>query len=143
VEVVRAEPDVAAFLRRLRTRYAVGLLSNYPDGVAIRASLANVGLSACFDSVVVSGDIGLVKPHPDVFSASMKELGVKPEQTLFVGDNWLADVQGAKRAGMYAAHFTRWTPPEHFERRPDDLEPDFSIDRLQELMPLLGFAAVA
>jgi HAD superfamily hydrolase (TIGR01509 family) len=137
--VVEAEPAVAVLLAALRLRFKIGLLSNYPDGVAIRKSLDRTRLAAHFDSVVVSGDLGLVKPHPDTFAASLRELEVGPEETLFVGDNWLADVQGAKRAGMRVVHFTRWAPPEHFDRLPGDVLPDAAVSRLEELPPLLGF----
>lgn len=140
VDVVNAEPGVSAILETLRGHFALGLLSNYPDGGAIRASMEATGLAPHFDSVVVSGDVGLVKPHPDVFSRSLAELGTAPEETLFVGDNWLADVQGAKRAGMRVVHFTRWTPPEHFDRHPGDALPDATITGLEELLPLLGVA---
>ncbi len=138
VAVVEAEPALAPLLAALRNRFAIGLLSNYPDGVAIRQSMDKVRLAPFFDSVVVSGDLGLVKPHPDIFAASLGELGVRAEEALFVGDNWLADVQGAKRAGMRVVHFTRWTPPEHFERRPGDAQPDATISKLEALFPLLG-----
>ena len=138
VAVVEAEPTVATLLATLRVRFVLGLLSNYPDGVAIRRSLDKVRLTPSFDSVVVSGDLGLVKPHPDTFAASLRELGIGPEEALFVGDNWLADVQGAKRAGMRVVHFTRWAPPEHFDRHPGDAAPEATISRLEELLLLLG-----
>jgi len=138
VAVIEAEPALYRLLETLKQRFKLGLLSNYPDGVAIRRSLDKVHLGTLFDSVVVSGDLGLVKPHPDTFAASLRELGVTPEETLFVGDNWLADVQGAKRAGIGVVHFTRWVPPEHFERHPDHVPPDATISRLEELIPLLG-----
>ncbi len=138
VGVVEAESSVAPLLTALRAQFAIGLLSNYPDGVAIRRSMDKVRLAPHFNSVVVSGDLGLVKPHPNTFATSLRELGVGPEETLFVGDNWLADVQGAKRAGMRVVHFTRWIPPEHFERHPGDAQPDATISRLEDLLPLLG-----
>ncbi len=138
IAVVEAEPALAPLLARLHGRFAIGLLSNYPDGIAIRRSMNKVRLTHHFDSVMVSGDLGLVKPHPDTFAASLRELGVGPEEALFVGDNWLADVQGAKRAGIRVVHFTRWAPPEHFERYPDDAQPDATISLLEELFPLLG-----
>lgn len=138
IAVVEAEPAVSELLAKLRAQFAIGLLSNYPDGIAIRRSMNKVRLTHYFDSVVVSGDLGLVKPHPDTFAASLRELGAGPEEALFVGDNWLADVQGARRAGMRVVHFTRWAPPEHFDRHPGDAPPDATISTLEELFPLLG-----
>ena len=143
VAVIGAEPAVAKLLAALRAQFAIGLLSNYPDGLAIRRSLDKVRLTPYLDSVVVSGDLGLVKPQPDTFAASLRELGAGPEEALFVGDNWLADVQGAKRAGMRVVHFTRWAPPEHFDRYPCDAQPDATISRMEELLPLLGLEKAA
>lgn len=141
VSVVHAEDDVARVLAALRRRYKLGLLSNYPDGTAIRASLDKVGLSGYFDSVVVSGDLGYVKPHPILFAKSLEELGLPAHAVLFVGDNWLADVQGAKRVGMQMVQMRRWAPPEHFEANPDDHKPDAIIGHLNELTALMGLDA--
>ena len=116
----------------------MALLSNYPDGDAIRASLDDTGIAPFLEHALVSGDLGLCKPHPDVFRAVLDALALPPEAVLFVGDNWLADVQGARRAGMQVAHFRRWIPPEHFPEQPGDVSPHVSVATLGELLPLLG-----
>ena len=133
VNAVEASDGVGALLQRLGARYKLGLLSNYPDGSAIRASLRKVGYDRYFNSVVISGDLGFVKPHPLLFQTIVSDLSVQPSEVLFVGDNWLADVQGAKRAGMQVAHTTQWAPYEHFKRNPGDLEPDLTLERIQDL----------
>ncbi len=138
VSVVRAEEHVFTVLDRLRARFRLGILSNYPDGVAIRESLDETGLAAYFERVGVSGDIGWCKPHPAAFKDVLDGMGLCPEEILFIGDNWLADVQGARRAGMRVVHFRRWVPPEHFEPQPDDLPPHAEIMHLEELPALLG-----
>ena len=138
VRVVRVEPETLSFLRRLGAKYRLALLSNYPDGDAIRASLDDTGIAPFLEHALVSGDLGLCKPHPDVFRAVLDALALPPEAVLFVGDNWLADVQGARRAGMQVAHFRRWIPPEHFPEQPGDFSPHVSLATLGELLPLLG-----
>jgi putative hydrolase of the HAD superfamily len=137
LEIVEAADEARALLDRLRRRYRLGLVSNYPDGAAIRASLEKVKLAEYFQSVVVSGDIGYCKPHPLPFSRSADELGVGPGEIVFVGDNWLADVQGAKRAGMRVIHFVQWQPHEVFERAPDHYEPDAVAACMAELQTIL------
>lgn len=127
VRATRTDAETLGLLERLRARHAVGLLSNYPDSAAIHASLAALGLKSCFDAVVVSADVGFVKPHPLVFDKLISALGVDPEAILFVGDNWLADVQGAKRAGMQAALVSRWTTVDQVDRRPGDAEADLVL----------------
>lgn len=138
VAVVRAEDHVFSVLDRLGARFRLGILSNYPDGAAIRESLDNTGLARFFDRVEVSGDIGWCKPHPAAFAAVLDGMGLHPVETLFIGDNWLADVQGARRVGMRVVHFRRWSPPEHFEPQAGDFTPDAEIMHLEELPDLLG-----
>jgi HAD superfamily hydrolase (TIGR01549 family) len=133
VRVTQASDGVAALLGLLRRRYRLGLLSNYPDGDAIRASLRQTGLDVYFDSVVVSADVGYAKPHPLPFETIARNLGLPPEPILLVGDNWLADVQGGRRAGMYVAQSIQWMPPEQFARRPGDFEPHLILRDLAEL----------
>lgn len=120
-------------LRRFRERYRLGLVSNYPDGRAIRESLVPAGLADCFDTVVVSGDVGRVKPHPLPFTVALERLGATADTAIHVGDNWLADIQGAKRLGMQAVHCLQYQTPEKFGRRPGDHEPDLVVNQFSEL----------
>lgn len=138
VDVVTAAPDTVPVLERLAPRFRLALLSNYPDAPAIRESLRKTGLSRFLDPVIVSADIGRVKPHPLPFRLMREALGRAPEAILYVGDNWLADVQGARRAGWRSVWVTRWSPPEEVPRRDGDLQPDAIIPALRDLPPLLG-----
>ncbi len=133
VQSTHAHDNVRQLLGRLGRRYRLAVLSNYPSGDAIRVSLKKVGLSEFFESVVVSADLGFVKPHPITFETILQQMQLSAGQILFVGDNWLADIQGAKRAGMYAALTTEWVPYEHFDRHPNDHQPDFTITHLDQL----------
>lgn len=137
VRVVQAPDYAFDLLQRLRRKYRLGLLSNYPDGNAIRQSLAGIGLARFFRAVVVSGDLGLVKPHPVPFITILDQLGVAARQAVLVGDNWLADVQGGKRAGLQVVWDRQWTSPEDLPRRPSDVEPDASISHLTGIEQLL------
>ena len=137
LEIVDADDEARDLLEQLRPRFRLGLLSNYPDGAAIRASLEKVKLAEYFNGVIVSGDIGYCKPHPLPFSKIAADLGVASADILFVGDNWLADVQGAKRAGMRVVHFVQWQPHEIVERAPDHYKPDAVAACLDELKSIL------
>jgi FMN phosphatase YigB (HAD superfamily) len=137
VKVVQAPEYVFDLLKKLGRKYRLGILSNYPDGNAIRQSLAGIGLDKFFRAVVVSGDLGLVKPHPVAFLTVLDQLGVKAGQAVIVGDNWLADVQGGKQAGLQAILTTQWESAENLPRKPGDIEPDATISHLAELEGLL------
>jgi FMN phosphatase YigB (HAD superfamily) len=77
-----------------------------------------------------------------MYDTIVERLGVAPERCLMVGDNWLADIQGAKRAGMFAAHITQYETVEHFEPGPDDHPADLTITTLAELNDWLPVRSV-
>lgn len=96
----RAFPDVVPLLRELRTRgYRLGLLTN---GSAAQQSekLAATGLVAALDAVCISERIGVQKPDEGAFHALADALGVPASACLFVGDDPVRDVAGARSAGM-------------------------------------------
>ena len=136
-ECIEVDPSVLALLERLRSRYRLALVSNYPCGQCIRDSLDKVRMSRLFDTVVVSGDIGFCKPHPKPFETALQTLDAGPRNALYVGDNWLCDVQGAKRLGMRAVLVAQFAPYQRLEPAPDDHEPDARIAHLSELEALL------
>ncbi|WP_272475842.1 HAD-IA family hydrolase [Baekduia alba] len=93
-----AYPDAAPTLRALRERgIAVAAVSNV--GFDLRPVLAGLGLLALVDAVVLSYEIGAVKPDPAIFRAACAALAVAPERALMVGDHPEAD-GGAADAGL-------------------------------------------
>lgn len=138
VQRVEVEAEVVQLVERLKLRFKIGLLSNYPCGESIRHSLQRIGLEPHIDAVVVSADVGHVKPHPLPFTAVLDQLDVAPAAAIYVGDNWLGDVQGAKRLGMKMAYITQYDTPEKFDRQAGDLDPDITIVHLSELETFLN-----
>jgi HAD superfamily hydrolase (TIGR01509 family) len=93
-----AYPDALPVLRALKERgVATAAVSNV--GFDLRPVLDGLGLLSFLDAVVLSYEIGVVKPDPDVFHMACDALGVEPEQTLMVGDHPEAD-GGAADAGL-------------------------------------------
>ena len=91
----------ATAVRQVKERFRVGLLTNGPADIQ-RLKLNQTGLSACFDAVVVSGEVGVGKPSPEGFQLALDALAVRPEEAVMVGDSWERDVTGALGAGMSA-----------------------------------------
>ena len=140
VESAQLAGDVLPLLKKLGERYRLGLLSNYPCSRSIRDSLKKIGLSKIFHAEIISGDVGYAKPHPRPFEVLLSDLGVSPGECVHVGDNWLADIQGAKRTGMGAILITQYIPYEKFEPNEGDIPPDARIERLYQLEQLLLLA---
>ncbi|HEY8785489.1 MAG TPA: HAD-IA family hydrolase [Candidatus Limnocylindria bacterium] len=91
--------DTHATLEAVRRRgLKVGVVSNVPAD--LRPVFAKHGLERLVDSYTHSFEVGAEKPDPAIFLAAAKSLGVKPNETLMVGDH--AVDRGAERAGMRA-----------------------------------------
>jgi HAD superfamily hydrolase (TIGR01509 family) len=93
-----AYPDAVPTLSAVKARgVATAAVSNV--GFDLRPVLSGLGLLEYLDAVVLSYEVGAVKPDPDVFLMACDALGVEPEQTLMVGDHPEAD-GGAADAGL-------------------------------------------
>lgn len=100
VGVCHPPKGLKEFLTRLSSKYRLALLSNYPLPDAIRLSLIEFGVDKLLDPVIVSGDVGIIKPHRMIFDKLLADLDLPAEQVLFVGDDWVADIMGASASGM-------------------------------------------
>jgi phosphoserine phosphatase len=100
-------PDARPALRRLRgAGLSTAVVTNgMADLQRLKAELA--GLAGDIEVFVVSGDIGVGKPHPGVFQEALERLGVGAEQALMVGDNPIRDIAGAQRLGIRTAWLDR------------------------------------
>jgi putative hydrolase of the HAD superfamily len=132
-------PDTVAVLSDLRRRgLALGMLSNYSLAPAIRDSLRRLGIESFFDAVLVSADLGIVKPEPALFARIAADLGLPPRDILLVGDNLKADVAGGAAAGMRTAHVTEHLGGAYFFVHPAEnhaeVTPDLVLPRLIDLV---------
>lgn len=83
----------------IKPYYKVGLLSNIGRGW-IENFFTKNQLHNFFDAVVLSGDEGVVKPHPQIYELMAERLGLPPEECLVV-DDLLENSAGADAAGMH------------------------------------------
>ena len=101
-----AYDDVPDTLAELRAQgLVVAVCSNW-DWDLDRA-MARAGLDGAADVVVTSARVGARKPHPRIFTETLRRCNVPPAQALFVGDTWGPDVEGPVAAGMWAVHVCR------------------------------------
>jgi putative hydrolase of the HAD superfamily len=61
------------------------------------------GWEELFDAIVISGEVGLRKPEPEIYALAARRLGVEPDQCVFV-DDLAPNVRGAEAAGMVGVH---------------------------------------
>jgi len=94
------KPATCEALQKIARCYRIGVISN-ADG-KIAGILQHCGIYGCFMSITDSGIVGKEKPHPAIFEAALKSLGVKANESLYVGDVYSIDYLGATGVGMQA-----------------------------------------
>ncbi len=99
---VSADEEASTTLRDLQARYKLGLITNFAYPPTIYKLLDRFRLAQFFDAVVISGEVGWVKPSPKIFQFALSALELKAKQCVFIGDDVEADIKGAKRVGMKA-----------------------------------------
>lgn len=96
-------PAMAALVLRARQAgLRTGLLSNSWGNEYPRE-----GWDEMFDAVVISGEVGMRKPEPEIYVHALELLGVRPEESVFV-DDLEPNVEAAVRLGMVAVHHTSY-----------------------------------
>jgi HAD superfamily hydrolase (TIGR01662 family) len=119
-------PNARRTLLVLRSKgYRLGLISNthWRFLPSVRKQFEEL-----FDVITLSYEHGYVKPHSTIFVTTLERLRVKPNQSLHVGDDPIADVKGAKDVGMKTALV---------KRKEGKTNADIEIERITELATLL------
>jgi HAD superfamily hydrolase (TIGR01549 family) len=128
-------PPVREMLLRLKGRYRIGLVSNFDDTNTVYQVLEREGVTPCFDTVIISSEIGIRKPRPEIFLAACEKIGAAPAECLFIGDSFENDVVGAKQLGMDVA----WINPLGLSPPLDGPPPDYILDELIDLSRHISF----
>lgn len=133
---VKVFEETHEVLEKLKEKgYHLGLLTNSFLPMWMRdIELKSYGLIDCFDARFTAADIGYIKPHPAIFRAILSELDTSPKEAVFVGDRPKNDIAGANGIGMKSILFD----PPHLDWELDGVVPDYTLNNLAQLPPLLA-----
>lgn len=99
----RVDDVLIAYLRGLRPALKTALLSN--AWTSLRAALETQwSIADAFDVIVISAEVGLVKPNPQIYHLALAELGVSPEEAIFL-DDMQENIDAARFLGMRGVLF--------------------------------------
>lgn len=130
-----AYPDAAPAIAALRAAgYRLGIISNGTAGM--RACIEHLGLDEGMEFVIVSALVGWEKPHPEIFRAALAHSGLAPGDVIYVGDDYLCDVEGASAAGIQPVWLRRKNSHNNHEHNITVAAPE--IASLDDLLPLLS-----
>ena len=96
--------DVLETLKIRGLRLALICNTGRTPGKMLRLVLERLGLARYLSVLSFSDEVGLRKPHPDIFHRTLSALDVAPTEAAHVGDDLTTDVAGARGIGMRAIH---------------------------------------
>lgn len=92
------------YVRSLRPRYKVAMLSNVGKGL-MEQLFTRQELDELFDVVVLSSEVGMVKPDPAIYELTAEKMGIPAQDCLMV-DDLPGNIDGAQSAGMQGVVYT-------------------------------------
>ncbi|WP_226063380.1 YjjG family noncanonical pyrimidine nucleotidase [Kaistella polysaccharea] len=84
--------------------YTLHILSNgFQEVTARKCELS--GIQNYFKTITSADEINIRKPKPEIYDYALKKANAKVEESIMIGDDWIADVEGAKSFGMQVVYF--------------------------------------
>lgn len=116
-----------ALVDELKSKYILAIISDtgFTPGLYLREVLKKIGIYDAFSIFAFSDEIGVSKPHKQIFNFILQQSGVKPNEAVHIGDIPMTDVRGAKESGLYSVHFSKET---YLKKDSDKYVADFTTD---------------
>ena len=125
-------PHAREILEYLKPQYRLYILSNGFAELQAR-KMQSAGIGDYFDGVVLSEDIGVNKPHREIFEHALRVANVTADRALMIGDNYEVDIKGAKGVGVDQVYYN----PTKKDLDQGDLSPTYTINSLLELKEIV------
>lgn len=126
----RLMPHAVEVLEALAPQYNLYILSNGFRELQYR-KMCSAGIDSYFKKVILSDDIGLLKPAPQLFHFALSATQSELRESLMIGDSWDADIAGARGVGMDHAFYNVSGRTEF------PFKPTYLLNDLKELMQIL------
>jgi putative hydrolase of the HAD superfamily len=98
-QCIPVDPECSQVLQELHSGYTLGLISNFDHPPHVHQVLDDYRLRQWFSVIVISGEVRVQKPHPQIFCFALEQTGLMPADVVYVGDT-TEDVRGARAAGI-------------------------------------------
>ena len=89
-------------MRDLRSKYKIGLISNAWND--LREYIAKQGIADVFDAMIISAEVGVVKPDATIFQIALDQFKVRAKEAMFV-DDFKENIEGCEKVGMQGLLF--------------------------------------
>lgn len=112
------------------------------DGIPIKQyeKILRLNIDKLIDLVVISDEIGIKKPNPELFNYCLKKFGVNGRETIYVGDRIDMDIIPANLNDIYSVYVHRGGKYDSYKKNlsiQGDFQPDYEITNLSELFNII------
>ncbi len=97
-------PNAITILEKFRSNYNMHIITNGFKEVQ-KKKLKKSGLLKYFKTITISEDVGFKKPSKEIFFHAITKASAQIEKSVMIGDNFNADIIGAKRMGIKAIYY--------------------------------------
>lgn len=125
-EVVDGTFEILDYLKS--KNYPLHIITNGFEEVTHR-KISGANLTKYFETVTSADDVGVRKPNPKIFDYALNLANAKKEESILIGDDWVADALGAKNYGMDVIFF------DVFKEQPELKE----MKRIENLMEIKNY----
>ncbi|MCD7900657.1 MAG: YjjG family noncanonical pyrimidine nucleotidase [Bacteroides sp.] len=123
-------PAAKEVLEYLSPKYNLYILSNgFRELQSHKMEAA--GISSYFKKIILSEDIGVMKPYPEIFHFALSATQSELKESLMIGDSWEADIVGAKGVGMDQVYY------DFKKEGKKGFQPTYCINELSQLRNLI------
>lgn len=95
--------------------------------------LMSLGMTDCFDEVIISGETAYEKPDARIFQLMARSLGVKTNEMLYIGDHPLNDIEGSRNAGCIPV----WVKTTGTWIYPEIEKPELQVETVKEIPDII------
>lgn len=128
--------EAVDLLKFFKENGKTALITNFDHPPLIRLMLDRYNIAEYFDSVIISGDVGVKKPEPEIFLPALEETGLSHNDVIYIGDS-IMDFRAALHAGILPIIIRR--DGQHDPRCPGSVEPVYEkTDAILQELSLAG-----
>ncbi len=132
------EEDAVSTLQTLQVRgYRSAMITNAAYGWDVQQLIDKAKIRPFLSHIAISGDLGIRKPHPQIFEETLTACSTAPQQAVMIGDTIRADILGANRFGMKSIWISRRADTPESRLLAKQIKPDAEVQKLTEIPDLL------
>lgn len=96
--------DTIEILTYLKPKYKLHIITNGFEEIQ-HNKMQNSQIADFFDTITTSEEVGVKKPHLEIFEIALQKSNAHPQNSIMIGDSYEADIEGAINAGLHSIYF--------------------------------------